>query len=74
MAKQNKGRKLGRCIKKGHCKVYRNENRREKSHIRRIAKHLARYDANKRDNVARKALESYQVKAGVFPGGRRGEH
>jgi hypothetical protein len=42
---------------------YINERRHQKSHVRRINKHIARYGNS--DKVAVKALELYKVAAGV---------
>ncbi len=59
-----KGRKGKIGKKKGQMLAYRNESRREKSHIKRITRHLARYGSN--DLVATEALKSYRRKIGVF--------
>lgn len=55
-----KGRKGKIGKKKGQMLAYANEQRREKSHIRRIKRHLARYSQNNADQIARAALVSYQ--------------
>ena len=63
MASQGKkSSKADRNRKSPHCLRYKAERRHEKSHIRRIVKHLARYGD---DKVAKKALESYKYQAGV---------
>jgi len=50
-----KGRKYGRNLKK--CARYRLECRHEKSHVRRIRRHLAKYGAG--DLIANEALGRY---------------
>lgn len=64
MANAAKGRKgkLGR--KKAHILAYYNSNRREKSHIRRITRHLIRY--GEQDSVAQTALKKYRAVAGIY--------
>lgn len=63
MASQGrKGRKIGRSKRNGHAAAYKNEKRREKSHARRIAKHL-RHHHN--DNYAKQMLRQYQIAAGI---------
>lgn len=64
MANQKKGRKVGRNKRKGHALAYRNESRQEKSHVRRITKHLKRYGEG--DKVAVEALKLYKIKAGII--------
>jgi hypothetical protein len=61
-----KQRKYGRNTKSPHNVMYKNENRHEKSHIRRIKKHLKRYGES--DKVATEALTNYEIKAGIFHG------
>ena len=56
-------RKVGRHKKKGHNLRYISENRHEKSHIRRITKHLLRFPT---DAVAAEALTEYKIKAGIL--------
>lgn len=60
--KQKGSRKVGRHKKKGHNLRYINENRHEKSHIRRLTKHLTRFPD---DAVAAKALTEYKIRAGI---------
>jgi len=50
-----KGRKYGRNLKK--CARYQLEHRKEKSHVRRIRRHLSKYGEG--DLIARGALEHY---------------
>jgi hypothetical protein len=67
-SQSKKQRKHGRNVKSPHNMRYKNENRHEKSHIRRIKKHLKRYGANGKDKVATEALTNYEIKAGIFHG------
>ena len=59
----------GKCIKVDRCRKspqnlrYKNERRHEKSHIRRIRKHVARY--GEADKTANAALTRYKLTAGV---------
>ena len=62
MAEGKKGRKVGRSKRNGQSMAYKNESRREKSHVRRIIKHLNRYGD---DLVALKALKHYKTLAGI---------
>ncbi len=57
-----KSHKHDRNRKSPHCLRYKAEHRHEKSHIRRITKHLVRYGD---DKIAKKALENYKYQAGV---------
>jgi hypothetical protein len=50
-----KGRKYGRNLKK--CARYTLEHRHEKSHVRRIRRHLSRYGGS--DSIAQEALVRY---------------
>jgi hypothetical protein len=77
-----KGRKgkIGR--KKGQMLAYANEQRHEKSHIKRILRHLARYGertmaqkdhprrkrplVSKGDRVAEEALKRYRAAVGIY--------
>ena len=79
--KTKKGRKHGRNTKSGQNIAYKREARHEKSHVRRILKHLKRYgertqvqvDNSRRkrslqangDQVALQALARYKLKAGT---------
>jgi hypothetical protein len=45
---------------------YLAEHRHHKSHVRRITKHLKRYDKNKNDIVAQAALQEHKVQAGIY--------
>lgn len=64
MAEKQKNRKQGRTKKSGQNARYINEGRHNKSHIRRITKHLARY--GDKDRTATQALQNYKIKAGVL--------
>ena len=59
----DKSKKHGRNTKSPHNIRYKNERRHEKSHVRRIKRHLMRY--GEADKVAEKALTEYKAKAGV---------
>jgi hypothetical protein len=52
MANQKAGAKVGRNRKSGQNGAYKSEHRHEKSHIRRIKKHLGRYGVNDTGAVA----------------------
>lgn len=65
-----KGRKGKIGKKKGQMLAYANEQRREKSHIRRIKRHLARYSTGGTDVVASNALVAYQNKLSAINKGR----
>lgn len=60
--KSKKQRKHGRNVKSGQNLAYKAERRQEKSHVRRIVKHLARF-AN--DRAAGVALNRYKIAAGI---------
>ncbi len=64
-ASKPKGRKGKIGKKKGQMLAYANERRREKSHVRRIERHLRRFP---NDNVARQMLAHYRSKAGMHTG------
>jgi len=61
-----KGKKSGGLRKYGRnkdkCALYRTLRKREKSHIRRIKKHLKKYDQHEKDTQARKALNCWKDK------------
>lgn len=63
MGERNKNRKIGRIRKTAQNLRYKNEHRHEKSHIKRITKHLRRFPA---DKVAETALRTYKYEAGVI--------
>ena len=79
--KTKKGRKHGRNTKSGANIAYKREARHEKSHVRRVQRHIARYSARikeqvdhprrKRslqangDQVALQALARYKLKSGT---------
>ena len=63
MAEKQKNKKQGRCKRSAQNLRYINESRHNKSHVRRISKHLHRF-AN--DSEAIKALRLYQIKAGII--------
>jgi len=63
MAEKQKNKKQGRCKKSSQNLRYINEGRHNKSHVRRIEKHLRRF-AN--DRAAMNALRLYQIKAGII--------
>jgi hypothetical protein len=58
-----KQRKHGRNLKSGNNLRYKAEKRHEKSHVRRITKHIKRYGET--DKVAVAALKAYETKAGI---------
>lgn len=60
---QAKGRKGKIGKSKGSILAYYGEHRREKSHIRRILKHLKRYTGN--DECALEALSRFKAAAGI---------
>jgi len=62
MGEKNKNRKIGRIKKSSQNLRYRNENRHEKSHVRRIAKHLKRFPD---DKVATRELQRYKIAARI---------
>jgi hypothetical protein len=64
MPQKQKNSKQGRNKKSGQNAMYINENRHEKSHIRRIKKHLTHFGNG--DKVAVEALRLYQIKAGII--------
>lgn len=64
MAEKQKNRKQGRTKKSGQNARYINEGRHNKSHVRRIGKHIERYGES--DKVAVNALQAYKIKAGVL--------
>ncbi len=57
-------KKMGKHKKSGANLRYKNERRREKNHIKRISKHIARYGSS--DNVAAEALKRYKQAVGVY--------
>jgi hypothetical protein len=57
-----KQRKHGRANRNHQNIKYKAEHRHEKSHIRRIAKHLGLFP---NDHLASKALTQYKLKAGI---------
>jgi hypothetical protein len=61
-AKQKTQRKYGRNRKSGQNIAYKLEHRREKSHVRRIKRHLLRYG---RDEAACSALIRYATDVGL---------
>lgn len=64
--KGKKQRKHGRNASRnggGQNAAYKRENRHEKSHARRIEKHLRRFPT---DHYARQMLATYRAKIGVF--------
>ena len=63
MAEKQKNRKVGRHKKSAHNLRYKNERRHEKSHVRRIAKHLTRHPD---DKVAIAEHKRYQIAAGYI--------
>lgn len=58
----DKSRKLDRNRKSGQNLVYKNEHRHEKSHIRRIKKHILRYG---KDPIATERLLKYGEHLGL---------
>lgn len=65
MAEKQKNRKQGRTRKSPANLRYIREERHSKSHVRRIASHIARYGTGGSDKVANLALRNYQIKAGI---------
>ncbi len=63
MAESKKSKKADRCRKSTQNLRYRNEHRHEKSHIRRINRHLGRYGTG--DKAASDALQRYKYAAGI---------
>jgi hypothetical protein len=63
MAEKQKNRKQGRNKKSGHNARYINERRHEKSHVRRITKHLIKFPG---DTASALALKLYQIRAGII--------
>ena len=61
--KGKKQRKHGRNAKSGQNGRYKTESRREKSHVRRITKHLKRFPD---DHYASTMLTTYKKKAGIY--------
>lgn len=62
MAEGRKGRKIGRSKRNGQALRYKNERRRERSHVRRISKHLEKHQ---NDNYAKAMLAQYKLAAGI---------
>lgn len=65
MAKLKQSSKKDRKRKSGCNLAYKAENRHEKSHIRRIKKHISRY--GKTDKTAADALLNFATKCGLSP-------
>ena len=63
MAKQKKSDKQDKKRKSGQNLAYKAAQRHEKSHVRRIKKHLKRY--GRHDKVSTDALISYATKLGL---------
>ncbi len=63
MANQKKGQKVGRNAK--WCVAYKSESKHQKSHIRRIKKHLARFGLS--DKKAKDTLLWYAEGLGLNP-------
>ena len=61
--KTKKQRKHGRNSKGGQNARYKAESRREKSHVKRIARHLKRFPD---DHCAASMLTTYKKKAGIY--------
>jgi len=58
--KKSGTRKYGR--NKEKCEKYKILRKREKSHVKRIKKHLKKYDFRKKDVQARRALDRWKDK------------
>lgn len=63
---KQKNRKLDRVRKSPQNLRYKNEARHAKSHVRRITKHMDRYDKLGRDKTAIAALTTYKAQAGYM--------
>lgn len=63
MSEKQKNKKQGRTRKSAQNLRYINEGRHNKSHVRRIEKHLKRFPM---DVGAAQALRLYQIKAGII--------
>lgn len=59
MSEGGKSSKRDRTRKSAQNLRYKNEKRHEKSHARRIRKHIARYSPNGTDEVAAEAIKRY---------------
>lgn len=63
MGEKQKNKKQGRQKKSPQNLRYINEGRHNKSHVRRIEKHLARFGG---DAIAAQQLRLYRIKAGII--------
>jgi hypothetical protein len=61
MAEKGKSSKMGRQKKSGQNLAYINEQRHDKSHVRRIRRHLLRFAG---DKVAKVSLVYYEARLG----------